>query len=175
MTINNNVHPNYRIIRNIFTTYYCKKTTLILKNKHFTTYHCSQLINIHSHILSNFTLIYNLYGGVVVLPIAYKIKALREVNKMKQQDLADALFVSQQLVSSWECGKQIPDLYIVYDLAKLFNVTFNELLSNDPIIRDDMNNFSIEHELIPQLSDGDKEFINTMINFLVFQKNSKKK
>ena len=175
MTINNNIHLNYRIIRNIFTTYYCKKTTLILKNKHFTTYHCSQLINIHSHILSNFTLIYNLYGGVVVLPIAYKIKALREVNKMKQQDLADALFVSQQLVSGWECGKQIPDLYIVYDLAKLFNVTFNELLSNDPIIRDDMNIFSIEHELIPQLSDGDKEFINTMINFLVFQKNSKKK
>ena len=175
MTINNNVHPNYRIIRNIFTTYYCKKTTLILKNKHFTTYHCSQLINIHSHILSNFTLIYNLYGGVVVLPIAYKIKALREVNKMKQQDLADALFVSQQLVSSWECGKQVPDLYIVYDLAKLFNVTFNELLSNDPVIRDDMNIFSIEHELIPLLSDGDKELINTMINFLVFQKNSKKK
>ena len=110
-----------------------------------------------------------------MLPIAYKIKALREVNKMKQQDLADALFVSQQLVSSWECGKQVPDLYIVYDLAKLFNVTFNELLSNDPVIRDDMNIFSIEHELIPQLSDGDKEFINTMINFLVFQKNSKKK
>lgn len=94
---------------------------------------------------------------------------------MKQQDLADALFVSQQLVSSWECGKQVPDLYIVYDLAKLFNVTFNELLSNDPVIRDDMNIFSIEHELIPLLSDGDIEFINTMINFLVFQKNSKKK
>ena len=51
----------------------------------------------------------------------------------------------------------------------------SELLSNDPVIRDDMNIFSIEHELIPLLSDGDIEFINTMINFLVFQKNSKKK
>lgn len=37
------------------------------------------------------------------------IRALRVEKHMKQQDLADAVFVSRQAVSLWERGKTIPD------------------------------------------------------------------
>ena len=53
------------------------------------------------------------------------IRALRVEKHMKQQDLADAVFVSRQAVSLWERGKTIPDSSILCLLSEFFDVSVN--------------------------------------------------
>ena len=47
---------------------------------------------------------------------------------MTQTDLADRIFVSFQAISSWECGTTLPDVENLCNLARVFNVTVDELL-----------------------------------------------
>ena len=59
-----------------------------------------------------------------------KLKNLRINSLMTQQEVADKMFVTRQCVSRWEQGKSIPDIYILENLSKLFNISLNELLDD---------------------------------------------
>ena len=50
---------------------------------------------------------------------------------MSQEALAELLSVSRQSVSKWEVGDAIPGLDKIRSIAAIFNVTFDELLSED--------------------------------------------
>ena len=69
--------------------------------------------------------------------IGNKITEIRKANNMKQNELADKLFVTHQAVSKWENGKSIPSIEILYDLTKLFNVSIDYLLNDSDIADDD--------------------------------------
>jgi len=69
--------------------------------------------------------IYLQWGSIM---IGSKIKELRQKNDLTQEKLADFLCVSYQAVSKWECGISNPDLSMIAPLARLFNVTADELL-----------------------------------------------
>lgn len=60
--------------------------------------------------------------------IGQKIKELRRKNDLTQEKLADSLGVSYQAVSKWETGVSSPDLSLIVPLARLFEVTTDELL-----------------------------------------------
>jgi len=62
------------------------------------------------------------------MTIGERIKQLRKKNGLTQEKLADYLCVSYQAVSKWECGLSSPDLALIVPLAKLLNVTTDELL-----------------------------------------------
>jgi len=62
-----------------------------------------------------------------------KIKELRRKHDMTQEKLADFLCVSYQAVSKWETGISNPDLSMIVPLARLFNVTADELLGLDKL------------------------------------------
>ena len=70
-----------------------------------------------------------------------KIKELRKSKGITQEQLADMLLVSSQAVSKWETGVANPDLAHIPDIAKLFDVSTDELLGveNDKKI-DKINN-----------------------------------
>lgn len=125
-------------------------------------------------LLLQFVLVITLGGNMnqISYKIKYKIKALRELNSLKQSDLARALNVSQQLVSSWERGVQLPDLNTVNQMTKFFNVSFDDLLSNKPIKPVATNDCIIQHELLPKLSEEDKDLIYHMITFMATRKKS---
>lgn len=57
-----------------------------------------------------------------------KIRLYRRREGMTQTDLADRIFVSFQAISSWECGSTLPDVENLCNLARVFNVTVDELL-----------------------------------------------
>lgn len=57
-----------------------------------------------------------------------KIKELRKSKGITQEQLSDMLNVSSQAVSKWETGITNPDLALIPDLAKLFDVSADELL-----------------------------------------------
>jgi transcriptional regulator with XRE-family HTH domain len=77
--------------------------------------------------------------------IGNKISMLRKHRNMKQNDLAEALYVTHQAVSKWENGKSIPSIEILYDLTQLFDVSIDYLLQNTDIPVDDyetlLNNY----------------------------------
>lgn len=61
------------------------------------------------------------------------IKKLREKNKLTQSELADKLLVSDKAISKWETGRGYPDITLIEDIAKVFNVSITELFSGDTV------------------------------------------
>ncbi len=59
------------------------------------------------------------------------IKRLRRSRDLTQEALADALGISAQSVSKWECAYGYPDITQLPAIANFFGVTIDELLSND--------------------------------------------
>ncbi len=66
------------------------------------------------------------------MDIAKKIVWLRKTKGMTQDELAEILKVSRQTISKWENGSVMPDAYNLKELAKVFETTIDELLSDDP-------------------------------------------
>lgn len=60
--------------------------------------------------------------------IGRRISELRKKQNMTQMGLADKLGISFQAVSNWERGNTMPDIGKLPDLAKIFNVTTDDLL-----------------------------------------------
>ena len=55
------------------------------------------------------------------------IKDIRKKNNLTQKELADKLFVTYQAVSKWENNKSIPDISILQNISKMFNIDLNYL------------------------------------------------
>jgi len=63
--------------------------------------------------------------------IAANISTLRREAGMTQLDLANKLNYSDKAVSKWESGASVPDVGVLLDIARLFGVTVDYLLSED--------------------------------------------
>ena len=59
------------------------------------------------------------------------IKALRKINKVTQNQLADHLKVSNATVAYWETNRHQPDLETVKRIANFFDVSVDYLLDNE--------------------------------------------
>lgn len=84
------------------------------------------------------------------LMIAERIKQYRKERNMTQDALAQALSVSPQSVSKWECGDGYPDITLLPAIANYFEVTVDELIGNDEIsAKEDVqkNYFNVVHQL----------------------------
>lgn len=68
-----------------------------------------------------------------------QIAKLRIEAGMSQQQLADALFVSRDLVSKWETGRRLPDYSYVEAIAGLFSVDPEELVARDSLLMADLS------------------------------------
>jgi transcriptional regulator with XRE-family HTH domain len=66
------------------------------------------------------------------IEIANRIAALRERNGLSQEQLADRLGVSSQEIAKWERAESSPDTDKLVALAKLYQVSLDELLNPDP-------------------------------------------
>ncbi len=60
---------------------------------------------------------------------------LRRINNLSQEDIAEKIGVSRQTLSKYETGESLPDIERCKQLADLFGVTMDDLISyekNDP-------------------------------------------
>lgn len=55
------------------------------------------------------------------------VAKLRKEHKITQSELADAVFVTRQTITSIEVGKYNPSLELAYKIAKYFNKTIEEV------------------------------------------------
>lgn len=59
-----------------------------------------------------------------------KLMTLRKRFGYSQQELADKLLVSRQTISNWECNQGAPALDKACELAKIYNVSLDDLVDN---------------------------------------------
>ncbi len=67
----------------------------------------------------------------VNLRIGEKIKELRKIKNVTQEELADYLGLSYQAISKWENGSSLPDITLIPGLANYFEVTTDTLFGID--------------------------------------------
>ena len=63
--------------------------------------------------------------------VAKNISELRRESGLTQLELAEKLNYSDKAVSKWESGASIPDVGVLLEIAKIFGVTVDYLLSED--------------------------------------------
>ena len=68
-----------------------------------------------------------------LMPLADKIKRLRNDNNITQAELAGKLNITRSAVNSWEMGSSIPSTEMIVKLARLFSVSTDYLLGVDNI------------------------------------------
>ena len=61
--------------------------------------------------------------------VGRKISSYRKRKNLSQDELAERMYVSRQLVSKWENGTGIPKIDHIIDLCEILDVNFEELLS----------------------------------------------
>lgn len=64
--------------------------------------------------------------------IAKNLIYYRKAAGLTQAELAERINYSDKSVSKWEQGNAVPDIYILLRLSKLYKVTLNELVGEDP-------------------------------------------
>lgn len=75
--------------------------------------------------------------------ISEKIKEKRLKHNWTQEELAQMLNVSRPAVSSWEVGRNYPDLETIITMSELFDISLDDLLKGDK-------------EVVEQISDDTK-------------------
>ena len=60
--------------------------------------------------------------------IAKLIKDIRTSNNLTQKEFADKLGVTYQAVSKWENAKNIPDIGVLKEIKRLYNIDLDDLL-----------------------------------------------
>ena len=65
------------------------------------------------------------------MELGNKIFNLRKDAKISQEQLAEKLNVTRQTISNWELGQTTPDIIQANEIAKIFNISLDELMEND--------------------------------------------
>lgn len=71
------------------------------------------------------------YRGVVTINIGEKIKKERLKRQWTQEQLGKELNVSRSAVSSWEVGRNYPDLETIVNISDLLDISLDQLLRED--------------------------------------------
>ena len=63
--------------------------------------------------------------------ISLNLSALRQYHTYSQEEVAEKIGVSRQAVAKWESGETVPDILNCDALAKLYNVSIDDLIHFD--------------------------------------------
>ena len=79
------------------------------------------------------------------------ITFLRKQNNWTQKELANKLGISDKTVSKWETGSGLPEISFLPDLADVFNVTVDFLVSNNAV-----DDFALYESLVDQYTHSNR-------------------
>jgi transcriptional regulator with XRE-family HTH domain len=80
--------------------------------------------------------------------IAELLISLRKQNGLTQSDLAEKLDISFQAVSKWERGENLPDAFTLVELARIYNITVDEILKGKVIEKEDVSKINTRKKTI---------------------------
>jgi|SRR5690554_1308116 len=61
--------------------------------------------------------------------VSENLQYYRKLKNLTQLELAEAINYSDKSISKWERGESLPDLFILAEIAKLYGITLNDLVS----------------------------------------------
>lgn len=64
--------------------------------------------------------------------VGSNIHKLRKERGLSQKELAEKLNVIDKTISRWECGYGLPDVNLLPEIAKIFDVSIEELIGEEP-------------------------------------------
>ena len=94
------------------------------------------------------------------MDLGIKIKNLREIEKISQEQLAKTLKINRNYLSRIETGKSEPTSSILKDLANIFNISIDSLLHIS-------NNQTSNEEKIDKIYKRLKYLDNNDLDFLI--------
>ena len=100
------------------------------------------------------------------MDLGTKIKNLREVEKISQEELAKNLKINRNYLSRIETGKSEPTSSILKDLANIFNISIDSLLD---ISKDDSSNkekVDTIYKKLKYLNNNDLDFLIRIIEVM---------
>ena len=86
-----------------------------------------------------------------------RLKSVRAQSGLSQKEVAERLFISQQAYAKYEIGTSSPNPETLSNIAKLFGVSVDYLLGNEPI-----EQVITERDLQVALFGGDEEVTDEM-------------
>ena len=95
--------------------------------------------------------------------VADNITMYRKANGLTQIQLAEKLNYSDKAVSKWERGESLPDLYILMQIAEMFGITLNDLVTKQEKPKKNPNN-KLNYTIVTLLSVG----LVWLISFIVY-------
>ena len=84
--------------------------------------------------------------------LAKNLIILRKSVNLTQADLANRLNYSDKAISKWERGESAPDIEILYELSKIYNVKIDDMISGEIALKPTKNIKTIQHNLITIMS-----------------------
>lgn len=76
--------------------------------------------------------------------LANILKEKRKELALTQQDVAEQLNVTRQTVSSWELGKNIPDVSSLIELSELYDISLDYMLKGDKQVTEKLKKDTVE-------------------------------
>lgn len=103
------------------------------------------------------------------LEIANRLLQLRKENRLSQEELAEKIGVSRQAVSKWERAEASPDTDNLILLARLYNVSIDDLLKTEEPIEptDSIDTCSEDSNMKPDLEDKEQAGNSLWLRFPV--------
>lgn len=99
--------------------------------------------------------------------IGDKIRELRLMHRLSQNELAKSLHVSQQVITKWENGKSEPSSSAINNLASYFDVSADYLLgrTSSKVPEKDLsqNQKLVAYSIDPDTSDEERDAIIEMV------------
>ena len=87
-----------------------------------------------------------------------KIKTYRKIFDLSQEQLAEKLNVSRQVITKWESDNGLPDIENLKSLSKTFNVSIDYLLNEDE---------EVLHPVLRENYELEKNNYNTRYNYAI--------
>lgn len=72
------------------------------------------------------------------MEIGKKLKDARVNAGLTQEQVAEKIMVSRQTISNWENGKFLPDIVSIMNLSDLYQISLDELLKGDAMMKKKM-------------------------------------
>ena len=97
------------------------------------------------------------------------IAEMRKAKSLTQEQFAEKIGVNSRSVSRWENGRCMPDLSLYESICNILDISINELLSGEKIIKDNYQE-TFERNVINLIDEVDKKtnIYNLVLKIIIF-------
>lgn len=107
------------------------------------------------------------------MEIGYRLSELRRKNGYTQKQLADALNLSQQIVSNIERNTTTPDVEFLHGVADLYKISLDELVGRKTLITEESSYEQQILSVVETMDDTKKELSLRLLNEVAQQRGDK--